>query len=135
MKGGIEMLKKMVKIRVLKGQKHLPKQFLDGDVYAMTEVGDGIVQIKKEQFYLLSVSEDEEKAVSVANMATGAIIGGVLTGGVGAVVGLALGSGQVKQNIFYMTLMNRKTEEKFVIEVKIAKGQIKRFMKFKLAGE
>jgi len=53
---------------------------------------------------ILSVDLEEKKTRSVGKVAAGAIIGGILTGGIGLLAGGALGAGRKDKSTIYITI-------------------------------
>lgn len=118
------MAKRAVVYEVIGGNNLLPQSF--GNIYTMADerkkCGPGVVSVKKKLYYLLGVHKEEKYSRNVGTTAAGAIVGGVLTGGVGAVVGAAIGARRKDDSIHYIDLVDYETKQEFTVQVKLHKS-------------
>ena len=113
------MFEKRTGFEVVGGQNMLPKSA--GNAYVMLtdkKKGDGVVTIKKKNYYYLGSHLEQSHTRSAGKTAAGAIIGGVLTGGVGAVVGGAIGARKKDTSLIWIDLADYETKQEFSIQVK-----------------
>src|SRR5699024_843263 len=92
-----------------------------GNAYVMQtdkKKGDGVVTIKKKNYYYLGSHLEQSHTRSAGKTAAGAIIGGVLTGGEGAVVGGARGARKKDTYLIWIELANYETKQEFNVQVK-----------------
>lgn len=126
------IFKKQAIFIVIGGENYLPKA--SGNMYLMTseekEHGEGVVEIKGKLYYFLGTHKEEKHTRSAGKAAAGAIIGGALTGGVGAVAGAAIGGRKRDASTFWIDFMDYETKQKFSVQVrphKRSKNQISEF--------
>lgn len=120
-------------IIVMNGKRYLKNHEIDKFVMKeRKDLGVGIYEIKKDLYHFLGIAEEEEYTRSTGKIATGALIGGVLTGGIGLVVGGLLGSGKSNKSIYLLKMRNVKTGEEFILQVRIPDSFMGRFRKMKL---
>ena len=108
---------------VVGGQNLLPKSM--GNAYIMLsdkKKGDGVVKIKKKNYYFLGSHLEESHTRSAGKTAAGALIGGALTGGVGAIVGGAIGARKKDTSTVWIDLADYETKQEFSIQVKPVKN-------------
>src|SRR5690625_1297914 len=121
---------------VIGGENYLPKS--TGDVYVMIdeskEHGDGVVKINKKLFYFLGSHKDEKHTRSAGKAAAGAIIGGALTGGVGAIAGAAIGGRKKDDSTFWIDFADYETKQEFSIQVKPHKSSKNNISEFRQAN-
>lgn len=117
---------------VIGGKNHLPKS--TGNVYKMVdenkEYGEGVVEINKKLYYFLGSHKDEKHTRSAGKAAAGAIVGGVLTGGLGAVAGAAIGGRKKDDSTFWIDFADYETKQEFSVQVKphkMSKSDISEF--------
>lgn len=126
-------MKKRVVLEVIGGQNLFPKSM--GNVYTMKETKvDGVVDIKKEKYYFLGFDNTLSHERSVGKAATGAIVGGVLTGGIGAVAGAAIGGKKKDTSTAQLTFVDYETEQKFTIQIKCDKNLRNQLSGFKVSN-
>lgn len=118
-----DAFKKQTVFTVIGGKNFLPKS--SGNIYKMVseekEHGDGVVKIKGKLYYFLGSHKDEKHTRSAGKAAAGAIIGGVLTGGVGAIAGAAIGGRKRDASSFWIDFADYDTKQEFSVQVKPAK--------------
>lgn len=127
--------KKSAAFIVIGGRNYFPKS--SGNVYAMIEEkerGEGIVKIKNKLYYYLGSHKEEKHTRSAGKAAAGAIIGGVLTGGVGAIAGAAIGGRKKEDSTFWMDFADFETKQEFSVQVKPAKSSIREISNFRVAN-
>lgn len=123
------MAKKRAVFEVIGGKNLLPKSM--GNVYTMVEdKQEGIVTIKKKKYYFLGMNTQLAHKRSGGKAAAGAIIGGALTGGVGAIAGAAIGGRRKDDSTATLDFMEVETGKVFSVQVKPAKNQLKILAQF-----
>ncbi|MBG9785631.1 SHOCT domain-containing protein [Shouchella lehensis] len=80
---------------------------------------EGIVTIRKENYYYLGVSERPYEEVSGAKALTGAAIGTIFAPGIGTLLGGAVGAIKKKGTRFVFAFMNVDTEEVYTVEAEV----------------
>lgn len=122
--------KDQVIFSVIGGQNFLPRS----DVYRMIseekQYGEGVVKIEKKLFYFLGFNKEEKYTRSAGKAAAGAIVGGVLTGGVGAIVGAAVGGRKKDDSVYWIDFADYETKREFSVQVKMLKYSPKDLTKF-----
>lgn len=125
--------KDQVIFTVIGGQNFLPR----ADVYRMIseekQYGVGVVKIEKKLFYFLGFNKEEKYTRSAGKAAAGAIVGGVLTGGVGAIVGAAVGGRRKDDSVYWIDFADYDTKREFSVQVKMTKYDPKDLTKFQPA--
>lgn len=105
---------------VVGGSNFLPKSA--GNVYTMFDESkdytDGVVKVNKKLFYFLGSHKEEKHTRSVGKAAAGTIVGGVLTGGIGAVAGAAIGGRKKDNSTFWIDFADYETKQEFSVQVK-----------------
>ena len=124
--------KKQAMFTVIGGQNFLPKSA--GNIYLMMseekEYGEGVVDIKGRLYYFLGTHKEEKHTRSAGKAAAGAIVGGVLTGGIGAIAGAAIGGRKKDDSTSWIDFMDYDTKKEFAVQVKphkMSKNQISEF--------
>lgn len=126
------MVKKRAVFEVIGGKNLLPKSM--GNIYTMIEGKEqGVVSIKKKKYYLLGMNTTLAYKRSGGKAATGAIVGGLLTGGVGAIAGAAIGGSRKDDSIATIDFMEYDTNRVFSVQVKPAKNHMKVISSFKVS--
>lgn len=122
-----DSFKKQVIFEVIAGKNLLGKA--SGNVYIMIdeskEHGDGVVKIKNKLFYFLGSHKEEKYTRSAGKAAAGAIIGGVLTGGIGAIAGAAIGGRKKDDSVYFIDFADYETKEEFTVQVKVNRKRSK----------
>ncbi|MBM7600355.1 hypothetical protein JOC34_002746 [Virgibacillus halotolerans] len=98
------------------------------------ENGEGVVKVKGKLYYFLGSHKEEKHTRSAGKAAAGAIVGGVLTGGLGAIAGAAIGGKKKDDSLFFMDFMDFETEQKFTVQVKQLKGHFHAVNDFRIAN-
>lgn len=115
-----DTFKKQFIFQVIGGTNYLPKA--SANVYGMVdeskEHGTGVVKINKKLYYFLGSHKEEKHTRSMGKAAAGAIVGGVLTGGLGAIAGAAIGGHKKDDSLFWIDLADYETKQEFSIQVK-----------------
>lgn len=117
---------KQAAFEVIGGQNRLKKS--SSNIYRMISRKntheEGIVEIKGELYYFLGVHKDEKHSRSAGKAAAGAIVGTVLTGGIGAIAlaGAAIGGRKRDKSTFFIDFANYETKEEFTVQAKQLKG-------------
>lgn len=123
------MFKKRAVFEVIGGKNLLPKSI--GNIYTMIEDKEpGVVTIKKKKYYFLGMNTNLAHKRSGGKAAAGAIIGGALTGGVGAIAGAAIGGRRKDDSTATLDFMDYENKKVFSVQVKPAKNQIKVLAQF-----
>lgn len=123
------MFKKRAVFEVIGGRNLLPKSM--GNVYTMVEDKQkGIVTIKKKKYHFLGMNTNLAHKRSGGKAAAGAIIGGALTGGVGAIAGAAIGGRRKDDSTATLDFMEVDGGRVFSVQVKPAKNQLKILAQF-----
>lgn len=126
------MFKKRVVFEVIGGKNLLPKS--TGNVYTMIEdKPEGVVTIKKKKYHFLGMNTNLAHKRSGGKAAAGAIIGGALTGGVGAIAGAAIGGRRKDDSTAMLDFMEADTKKVFSVQVKPAKNQLKVLAQFPIS--
>lgn len=112
--------KKQTAFEVIGGQNLLKKSA--GNIYRMIEQKDGVVKIKGRFYYFLGVHKEERHSRSAGKAAAGAVVGGLLTGGLGAIAGAAVGGRKKDDSIYFMDLIDYETKKEFTVQVKQVKN-------------
>lgn len=119
-----DMRKKQALFEVVGGKNLLPKA--TANMYRMISEekkhGEGVVKIQNKLYYYLGSHKEEKHTRSAGKAAAGAIVGGVLTGGLGAIAGAAIGGRKKDDSIFFLDFADYETKEEFTIQVKQIKG-------------
>lgn len=115
-----DSFKKQSMFTVIGGKNLLPKA--SGNTYLMVdeskEYGEGVVKLQKKLFYFLGSHKEEKHTRSAGKAAAGAIVGGVLTGGIGAIAGAAIGGRKKDDSVFFLDFSDYETKEEFTVQVK-----------------
>src|SRR5690625_3666437 len=131
-----DMFKKQTAFEVVGGQNYFKKA--SANMYRMVSEekahGEGVVRIKGKLYYSLGINKDEAHTRSAGKAATGAIVGGVLTGGVGAVAGAAIGGRRKDTSTFDLSFMDYETKQEFTVQVKQLKKQTTNISSFRVAN-
>ena len=110
-----DSLKKQNAFEVVGGRNYLPKA--TSNIYMMVdeskEYGEGVVKINKQLYYFLGSYKEEKYTRSAGKAAVGAIVGGLLTGGVGTVAGVAIGGRKKDDSMFWIDLADHETKQEF----------------------
>lgn len=123
------MFKKRAVFEVIGGKNLLPKSM--GNIYTMIETKEeGIVEIKKKRYHYLGMNTNLAYKRSGGKAAAGAIVGGVLTGGLGAIAGAAIGGRRKDDSTATLDFMDIETNDVFSVQVKPAKNQLKILSEF-----
>lgn len=123
------MFRKRVVFEVIGGKNLLPKSI--GNVYTMVEEKEkGVVSIKGKKYYFLGLNTNLAHKRSAGKAAAGAIIGGALTGGVGAIVGAAIGGRRRDDSTATLDFMDCETKKVFSVQVRPGKNQLKILSQF-----
>lgn len=128
-----DSFKKQSMFEVIGGKNYLPRS--SRNIYMMVDeskdYGDGVVKIEKKLYYFLGSHKDEKHTRSAGKAAAGAIIGGVATGGVGAIVGAAIGGRKKDDSTFWIDFADYETKQEFSVQVKpnkkFSKNEISEF--------
>lgn len=119
-----DAFKKQTVFTVIGGENLLPKS--TGNIYRMVseekQHGEGVVKIEKKLYYFLGLHKEEKHTRSAGKAAAGAIIGGVLTGGVGAIAGAAIGGRKKDDSTFWIDFADYETKREFSVQVKPTKN-------------
>src|SRR5699024_12179361 len=114
------LFKKRTGFEVVGGQNYLPKSM--GNMYAMLseekKYGEGVVSIKKKLYYYLGSHKDQSETRCAGKAEAGAIVGGVLTGGFGAIAGAAVGGGKQDNSTFWLDFEDYEVKKVVSIHVK-----------------
>ncbi len=131
-----DAMKKQTAFEVIGGKNLLPKSM--GNIYKMVseekEHGEGVVKIKGKLYYFLGAHIEEKHTRSAGKAAAGAIVGGALTGGLGAIAGAAIGGKKKDASTFFIDLMDYETKQEFTIQVKQGKGHFHNVNEFRVAN-
>lgn len=92
----------------------------------------GEIKIEKNNVQLLSYQWGEQGVRSVGKAAAGAIIGGVLTGGVGAIVGGAMG-GKKKDKSTLTLVVQNNSGQTYQLSFRCDEKQYNKFSKYVLS--
>ncbi|GGE47608.1 hypothetical protein GCM10011391_27990 [Pullulanibacillus camelliae] len=128
-------LRKQTSFEVIGGRNYFKKSL--GNVYHMIQIkekGEGVVKIKGKLYYFLGAFKEEKYKRSAGKAATGAIVGGLLTGGVGAIAGAAIGGRKKDNSTFWMDFVDYETKQEFSVQVKQGSGQFSQISNFKVAN-
>ena len=129
------MFKKQTAFQVIGGQNHFKKAA--SNMYKMIseekEYGEGVVNVKGKLYYFLGAHKEEKHTRSAGKAAAGAIVGGVLTGGIGAVAGAAIGGRKKDDSIFFLDFADYETKQEFTVQVKQIKNTTP-IMNFRIAN-
>lgn len=116
-----DIFKKQTAFEVIGGQNLFKKS--SANIYKMiTENDDGLVKVKGKLYYFLGIDKNINHERSAGKAATGAIVGGLLTGGVGAIAGAAIGGRKKDSSTFYLDFMDYETRQQFTVQVKPIKN-------------
>lgn len=130
-----DALKKQTAFEVIGGRNFFNKSI--GNVYIMVseekEHGRGIVKIKEKLYYFLGAHKEEKHTRSAGKAAAGAIIGGVLTGGIGAIAGAAIGGRKKDNSVFFLDFKDFETKQEFTVQVKQVNGSVHEVSDFDVA--
>jgi len=131
-----DAIKKQTAFEIIGGQNMFKKSA--SNMYKMVsmekEHGEGVVKVKGRLYYLLGVHKEEKHTRSAGKAATGAILGGALTGGVGAIAGAAIGGRKKDKSLFFMDFMDYETRKDFTVQVKQLKGHFHNVNEFRVAN-
>lgn len=131
-----DAMKKQTAFEVVGGKNLFPKSM--GNIYKMVseekEHGEGVVKVKGKLYYFLGAHKEEKHTRSAGKAAAGAIVGGVLTGGLGAIAGAAIGGRKKDASIFFMDFMDYETKQEFTVQVKQGKGHFHNVNEFRVAN-
>lgn len=123
------MFKKRAVFEVIGGKNLLPKARFNQ--YVMKETNEeGIVDIKKKKYHFLGMDTNLSHKRSGGKAAAGAIVGGVLTGGVGAIAGAAIGGRRKDDSTAMLDFMEVETGKVFSVQVKPVKNHLKILSQF-----
>lgn len=115
-----DAFKKQTAFTVIGGENLLPRS--TGNIYRMVseekQYGEGVVKIKGRLYYFLGSHKEEKHTRSAGKAAAGAIIGGVLTGGLGAIAGAAIGGRKKDDSTFWIDFADYETKREFSVQVK-----------------
>lgn len=115
-----DMFRKQTAFEVIGGQNLFKKS--SANIYKMvTENDEGLVKVKGKLYYFLGIDKNINHERSVGKAAAGAIVGGVLTGGIGAIAGAAIGGRKKESSTFYLDL-DYDTRQQFTVQVKPIKN-------------
>ena len=113
-------LKRRVLFEVVGGQNYFNSS--SGNLYLMVsyhkDYGEGVVKIQDKLYYYLGSYKEQAHTRSGGKAAAGAIIGGALTGGVGAVIGAAIGGRKKDDSLFWIEFADYETKQRFSVQVK-----------------
>lgn len=124
-----KLFKKSASFEVIGGKNLLPKS--RNNKYTMIEDNeDGVVKIQNKKYYFLGLNTHLAHKRSTGKAAAGAIIGGALTGGVGAIVGAAIGGRRKDDSTATLDFMDYETKQVFSVQVKPAKNHLKILAQF-----
>jgi len=130
------LFKKRTGFEVVGGQNYLPKSM--GNMYAMLseekKYGEGVVSIKKKLYYYLGSHKEQSETRSAGKAAAGAIVGGVLTGGFGAIAGAAVGGRKKDNSTFWLDFADYETKQEFSVQVKQIKNSQNQIASFRPAN-
>lgn len=131
-----DMFKKRTAFQVIGGQNYFPKA--TSNIYHMVSehkaYGEGVVKIKGKLYYFLGAHKEERHTRSAGKAAAGAIIGGVLTGGIGAIAGAAIGGRKKDDSSFWIDFADYETKQEFSVQVKQGKGNFHEISSFRVAN-
>ncbi len=131
-----DAFKKQTAFQVIGGQNLFNKA--GSNMYKMVseekDHGEGVVKIKGKLYYFLGAHKEEKHTRSAGKAAAGAIVGGVLTGGLGAIAGAAIGGRKKDDSSFWMDFADYETKQEFSIQAKPLKGNISDIMSFRVAN-
>lgn len=128
-------IRRRTAFQIIGGTNYFPKAMTN--IYAMinyNHLDEGVVKIKGKLYYLLGIHREEAYTRSAGRVATGALIGGILTGGVGAIVGGALGAKEKDVSDYFLDFADYETKQEFTVQVKLQKSAIRSLMKFRVAN-
>lgn len=130
-----DVMRPQVSFQIIGGQNYFDSSF--SNIYHMMtikEKGDGVVKIKGKLYYFLGAYKEERHKRSAGKAATGAIIGGVLTGGIGAIAGAAIGGRKKDDSTFWLDFADYETKQKFSVQVKEGKSQFTSLSNLRVAN-
>ncbi|MBS4193466.1 hypothetical protein [Lederbergia citri] len=131
-----DAMKKQTSFEVIGGQNLFNKAM--ANIYKMVseekEYGEGVVKVKGKLYYFLGAHKEERHTRSAGKAAAGAIIGGVLTGGLGAIAGAAIGGRRKDDSSFWMDFADYETKQEFSVQVKQGKGHVSAIKNFRVAN-
>ncbi|WP_259544513.1 hypothetical protein MHI39_20080 [Heyndrickxia sp. FSL K6-6286] len=135
-----DSLKRRVPLDILSGgnslnltEKRLAAGIRQAIMIEGKERGEVTIQIPflSKNVWLLDGIEWEESAKrSAGKAATGAIVGGVLTGGVGAIAGAAIGGRRRDNSKAFVYLINPETNEEVAIHIRCDEKQYREISSF-----
>lgn len=114
--------KNKVAFTVIGGQNNLPET--KDNSYVMwdksKEYGDGVIEVDWEgdKFYFLGAMKEEAYRQGGKRTVSGAIVGGMLAGGIGAIVGSQTRKKDKDISTYFLEFADYKTKENFVVQVK-----------------
>lgn len=115
-----EAMKSKALFKVVGGQNYFNPA--SSNLYQMVSeeetYGEGVVQIQDKLYYYLGSYKEQAHTRSGGKAAAGAIIGGALTGGVGAVIGAAIGGRKKDDSLFWIEFADYETKQRFSVQVK-----------------
>lgn len=115
------MFKKQTAFEVIGGRNLFKKAA--GNIYRMKDMDkNGLVEVKGKKYYFLGIDKNISHERNVGKAAAGAIVGGALTGGVGAVVGGAIGARKKDTSTFHLDFMDVESNQQFTVQVKPIKN-------------
>ncbi|WP_078379119.1 SHOCT domain-containing protein [Sutcliffiella halmapala] len=129
-----DLLKKQVKLSVISGANQIFA--INAKNITMKEVNEeGEVTFGTDKtYYFMGVDWGESSTRNVGKAAAGAIVGGVLTGGVGAVVGAAVGGKKKDNSKAIITLLEKETKRKILLHIHCDQDKLQEISAFPIAN-
>lgn len=120
-------------LRIIGGQNFLTKKQKPIVLMKTIKKEPGVVTVEKERFYYLGEEHIKTHERSAGKAAAGAIVGGVLTGGVGAIAGAAIGGRKKDTSTAMLRFAKYDTKEEFTVQVETDKNVRRELSNIKVA--
>ena len=122
-----------VVLKIIGGQNLLSKKQKPVVIMKSTKE-PGVVIVEKKEFHYLGLQVDKNHERSAGKAATGAIVGGVLTGGIGAIAGAALGGRKKDTSTAMIGFVDKETNRQFDVQIEYDKNTKVGLSSFKISN-
>lgn len=109
-------------LKIIGGQNLLTKKQKPVALMKSVKGEPGVVTVDKREFYYLGLNKTQTHERSAGKAAAGAIVGGVLTGGIGAIAGAAIGGRKKDTSTAILNFIDRETNQQFSVQVEMDKN-------------